>query len=203
MELAEAWDRPPPGAATPVEELAFLVCDAEMSGLDPVQDELLSIGWIAIDDAELRMDSTAEVLLASERGVGQSATIHRLRDCELRDGLSLDVALRRFIAAAVGRVLVFHNTPLDMAFLNRAASRCWGLPLLLPSVDTLRIEERRLRHRDEALTEGCLRLPNCRTRYGLGAHRGHSALTDAIATGELLLAQIAARGSGLRLRDLR
>lgn len=200
--LAGAWRVPPPGAATPVEKLSFLACDAEMSGLDPAGDEILSLGWIAIDDAELRVDSAAEVLLNNENGVGQSATIHRLRDCELRDGLSLEAALRCFVTASTGRVLVFHNTPLDMAFLNRASRKCWGLPLLLPSVDTLRIEQQRLRRRDEELTEGCLRLPNCRTRYRLGPHRGHSALTDAIATGELLLAQIAARGSGLRLRDL-
>ncbi|MEO1077991.1 MAG: 3'-5' exonuclease [Pseudomonadota bacterium] len=202
-ELAEAWEQPLLRGGTPVESLPFLVCDAEMSGLDPKRDELLSIGWVAIDNAELCLDSTAELLLNSESGVGQSATIHRLRDCELRDGLPLELALRRFLRAATGRVLVFHNAALDMAFLNRAARRCWDLPLLLPCIDTLRVEERRLRLRNEPLTEGCLRLPDCRARYGLGPHRGHAALTDALATGELLLAQIAARGSGLLLRDLR
>ncbi|MEM9314110.1 MAG: 3'-5' exonuclease [Pseudomonadota bacterium] len=201
-ELAEAWARPLLKATTPVDKLPLLACDAEMSGLDPRRDELLSLGWVAIDEGELRLDSTAELRLSSEGGVGQSATIHHLRDCELDGGLALEPALRRFLHAATGRVLVFHNAALDMAFLNRAARRCWGLPLLLPYVDTLRMEEQRLRRLDKPLSEGCLRLPECRARYGLGPHRGHSAFTDALATGELLLAQVAARGSGLLLRDL-
>jgi DNA polymerase-3 subunit epsilon len=202
-ELERAWETTLPGGAASVDTVSFLACDAEMSGLDPAKDELLSLGWVAIEGRELALDSATHVLLESDVGVGQSATIHRLRDCELRrDGQALEGALRRLVEAATGRILVFHNAALDMAFLDCAARRCWGLPLLLPSVDTLRIEERLLRRRHEVLAEGVLRLPECRRRYGLGPHRGHSALTDAIATGELLLAQIAARGPGLRLRDL-
>jgi len=200
--LTEFWSHPLPGGGAAVEALKFLVCDAEMSGLDPERGELLSLGWVRIEDLEIVLDSAAHQLLRSDRGVGQSATIHRLRDCELRGGLERKEALELLLAAARDHVLVFHNASLDMAFLNRAAEALWGLPLLAPTLDTLRIEERLLRRRSAPVGEGMLRLPVCRERYGLAPHRGHSALTDALATAELFLAQIGHRGRGLRLRDL-
>ncbi|MGL6010674.1 MAG: 3'-5' exonuclease, partial [Shewanella oncorhynchi] len=44
-----------------------------------------------------------------------------------------------------------------------------------------------------------LRLGACRERYGLPIYTAHSALTDALACGELLLAQMAAMGGAAKL----
>jgi DNA polymerase-3 subunit epsilon len=202
-ELQRAWREPLPRSATPARRLRFLACDGEMTGLDPQRDALLSLGWVPIDDGELLPGKARHLLLRPDAGVGQSATIHHLRDCMLRDGVPPAAALTALLRDARGRILVFHNGRLDSAFLDAAAKRIWGVPLLLPWLDTLRIEERLLRRRDHPPREGELQLTACRRRYGLPAHRAHSAVTDAIATGELLLAQIARRGPGLRLRDLR
>lgn len=201
--LEAVWTAPLPAAGSRVENLSFLVCDAEMSGLDASQAELLSLGWVAIDNLEVCLGTAKELLLRPRRGVGQSATIHRLRDCELQGGLEPEAALEAFLEAVRGRIPVFHNASLDTAFLDRVSRDAWGLPLLLPAVDTLRIEERRLRRRSDVVPEGAVRLAACRERYGLGAFGAHAALGDALATAELFLAQVAARGPGLRLRDLR
>jgi len=37
---------------------------------------------------------------------------------------------------------------------------------------------------------GSLRLTDCRSRYSLPAYHNHNALTDALATAELLIAQL-------------
>lgn len=202
-ELERVWREPLPRSATPTEQLRFLACDGEMTGLDPRRDTLLSLGWVPIDDGELLPGRARQVLLRPDTGVGQSATVHHLRDCMLRDGVRPDVALKTLLEDARGRILVFHNGRLDSAFLDAAARGAWGVPLLLPWLDTLEIEERLLRRRGHPLRQGELQLAACRRRYALPAHRAHSAVTDAIATGELLLAQLARRGAGLRLRDLR
>jgi len=202
-ELERVWTKPLPGPATPVGALRFLVCDGEMTGLDPRRDALLSLAWVPIDEGELLPGRARQVLLRPEGGVGQSATVHHLRDCMLRDALAPEAALRALLRDAGGRILVFHNGRLDCAFLDAVARASWGMPLLLPWLDTLRIEERILRRRDHPPLAGELQLTACRRRYDLPPHRAHSAVTDAIATGELLLAQIARRGRGLRLRDLR
>jgi DNA polymerase-3 subunit epsilon len=180
----------------------FLVCDAEMSGLDPQQAELLSLGWVRVSGNEILMETAEHHLIRNRDSVGQSATVHQLRDCELSAAGSLDDALSALLSASAGCVLVFHNAQLDLAFLDRAAKRLLGAPLLMPTVDTLLQEQRLLQRREQPIGSGELRLQACRDRYGLSAHAAHNALGDALATAELLLAHLSRRGADLKLRDL-
>ena len=186
--LQRCWQQPLPSTSSDWRQVSFLVCDAEMSSLDPASGELLSLGWVAIEDGGIRLDTARHHLIRAAETVGQSATVHQLRDCELEDAQSIDSALAAFLEAAAGRVLVFHNAFLDMAFLNKAARELFGVPLLLPTADTMALEERLLRRRDQAIQPGDLRLQGCRDRYGLPAYPAHNALLDALATAELLLA---------------
>ena len=91
---------------------------------------------------------------------------------------------------------------LDMAFLNRACWRSFRLPLLLPVIDTMAIEKRSLDHKHIPLVRNALRLSSCCTRYGLPPGTVHNALSDALATAQLLLAQVAHKGGRVRLEDL-
>jgi DNA polymerase-3 subunit epsilon len=111
-----------------------------------------------------------------------SATIHALRDCDLVSAASGDEVLDHFLRAAAGRVLVFHNASLDLAFLDRLSRRVFGAPVLLPAVDTLLQEQKLFQRRDQQVKAGELRLHACRERYGLPAYPGHNALLDALAT---------------------
>ncbi|EAQ99443.1 exonuclease domain-containing protein [Congregibacter litoralis] len=200
--VSTAWSMPLPAMTTPVEKLDFLVCDAEMSGLDPRQAELLSLGWVRVSGLEIALGSARHLLIRNRESVGQSATIHQLRDCELRDAGDVKEGLEALLAAAGGRVLVFHNAALDTAFLDYAAKAVFGAPLLLPTIDTLLLEKRLLQRQERPIGQGDLRLGACRERYGLTTHNAHNALGDAMATAELLLAHIAKRGRGLTLRDM-
>lgn len=200
--LREYWDHRLPSPSDAVADTEFLVCDCEMTGLDPDSSELISMGWVRVSGGEMLFGSGEHHLIRPEGSVGVSATVHQLRDCELEDGQRLGEVLKRFLVAAAGRVVVFHHAPLDSAFLDRAAKAQFGAPLLLPMVDTLRLEKRLLERRQEPLQTGALRLQACRERYQLPDFAAHNALADAVSTGELLLAHIAHRGGRLRLRDL-
>jgi DNA polymerase-3 subunit epsilon len=185
-----------------VSDLRFLACDGEMSSLDPGAGELLSLAWVPVERGEVILGGAVERRLRNVASVGQSATVHGLRDCDLRDGEAVAEVLESLLDAARGRILVFHHAALDIAFLEAAARRLWGMPLLLPVLDTLTLEERLLRRRGAVIAGGDLTLTACRARYGLPAHRAHTALGDALAGAELLLAQLARRGPDLRLGDL-
>ena len=200
--LRALWSAALPAVRAPLSTLSFLVCDAEMSSLDPERGELLSLGWVRIEGTEIQVASARHCLLRNRRSVGQSATVHGLRDCELERGASAEQALGALLRAARGGVLVFHHAALDLAFLNRACARAFGAPLLMPVVDTLVLEQRLMQRRDRSIAPGALRLSACRARYCLPVHRAHNALADALATAELFLAHCAARGGRLRLRDL-
>ena len=195
--LQQCWQQALPSTASDWREVTFLVCDAEMSSLDPTEGELLSLGWVVVQNGEICLDSAEHHLLKASASVGQSAVIHKLRDCELQDAEPLGTAIERLITLAAGKVLVFHHAVLDMAFLNLAAHELYGVPMLLPTVDTLALEERLLRRRQQVIKAGDLRLQGCRSRYGLPDYPAHNALIDAIATAELLLAHAGKRaGSG-------
>jgi DNA polymerase-3 subunit epsilon len=200
--LRRYWRNPLPSPTNKLRDTRFLACDGEMTGLDPRTDELVSLGWVGIRDGEQCLGTGEHHLVRSAGSVGVSATVHQLRDCELAAGESLQAVLERFLEVAAGCVLVFHHAPLDSAFLDLAGRRLFGAPLLLPMVDTLWLEQRRLERSGFTRGPGDLRLQACRERYGLPAHGAHNALTDAVATGELLLAHVASRGPDLRLRDL-
>ncbi|MEH6570288.1 MAG: 3'-5' exonuclease [Halioglobus sp.] len=198
--LGDCWELPLPKKRDDWRSVSFLVCDAEMSSLEVTEGELLSLGWVSIENGAIALGSASHYLINAEASVGQSATIHQLRDCELRDGLTELQVLEHFLAAAAGRVLVFHNAALDMAYLNRSSERCFYAPLLLPAVDTLALEHARFRKQGRVIKPGDLRLHECRNRYHLPSYPAHNALVDALATAELLIAQAKHRGSGAPLR---
>lgn len=200
--LADCWQASPPRAGDDWRRVPFLACDGEMSSLDAASGELLSLGWVPVDDGAAVLAGAAHRVLRPAGGVGQSAVIHQLRDLDVAAGDDAGVVLDALLAAARGRVLVFHNARLDVAFLDRLCQARHGAPLLLPVVDTLRLEQRLLGRRDHAFRAGDLTLGGCRARYGLPDHAAHNALTDALATAELLLAHAASRGARLKLKDL-
>ena len=188
--LERCWHEWQAGPRRDWREQEFLAVDAEMSSLDPQEGELLSLGWVAIEDAAIPLASGEHHLLQPERSVGQSATIHHLRDCEFEEALSPREVAERFLCAASGRTLVFHNAQLDLAFLDLACEHLYGAPLLLPFADTMAIEHRQMQRRQMAIKAGDLRLGACRERYNLPVYPAHNALVDALATAELLLAQL-------------
>ncbi len=202
--LAQCWAGKYPAKSTDWRKLEFLVVDTETSALSALEGEMLSIGWVILTNAGIKLNTAEHYLLTSERGVGQSATIHQLRDCELVAGISVETMMERFLEVARGRILVFHHALLDMSFLNQISCMLYNSPLLLPYIDTLQMEQRKISRQGKVLPKNGLRLASCRTRYNLPDYPGHNALVDALATAELLLAQLTYRsGSGkLSLGDL-
>ncbi len=193
--LHSCWKQPPPGRSD-WRARSFLVCDGEMSSLDPRRGELLSLGWVTVAGGAIQLGSARHQLLASERGVGHSATIHHIHDRDLARAPAPATAMAALLQAAAGKVLVFHHAPLDLAYLDQLSRKLYGGPLLLPVVDTLQLERARLQRRGHPMAPGALTLQACRSRYGLPPHGAHNALLDALATAELLLAQIAHRSAG-------
>ena len=194
--LQQSWQAPLPSTSRDWRRVSFLVVDAEMSSLDINEGELLSVGWVEVENGAIPLESARHYLIKAEKSVGQSATIHNLRDCELSEADTRAEVLQRFLDAAAGKVLVFHNASLDMAFLNGVSRREFDAPILMPCVDTLVQEKALLQRRDTPIKSGDLRLQACRDRYNLPPYPAHNALLDALATAELLIAHASHRSGG-------
>ena len=181
--------QPLPSTSRPFQQRRFVALDLETTSLDPKTGEIVSVAWVVIEQGRIHLDQARHFHLTPEQGVGQSAVFHQLTDTTLEAGIRFDALVPELLAAVAGSTLIFHHAELDMGFLNRYLRHTCGAPLLLPIADTLRLEYRRLHRRKTALEPGDLRLGTCRARYHLPALPAHDALSDAIATAELFLAQ--------------
>ncbi|SDK25850.1 DNA polymerase-3 subunit epsilon [Ferrimonas sediminum] len=183
-------------------QLPLLALDLELTGLDPAKDEIVSIGAIPIEQGRLRCQQAFYQLVRTRQSVGQSATIHGIVDHQLERASGLHQGLASLWPLLQGRVLVCHNAGLDLAFLRRDLARELGQREPLLAVDTLALEQRRLQRQGQTLQRDDLTLAACRRRYGLPEYPGHNALVDALACGELLLAQASALGQNPGLAEL-
>lgn len=183
----------------PLSEAPLMAMDLEMTGLDPVRDQILSIGLVPIEHGAIPLAGAEQKLVQIRGSVGQSATIHGILDHHLVQAVSIEEAMAWFLSRTRGRVLVAHHAPLDCRFLQQDMLAIYHQPVMLPTIDTLLVERLRLLREHSVIKEGSLRLGACRERYGLPVYSAHSALTDALACAELLLAQIAAMGGARQL----
>jgi len=186
-----------------INQSQLLSVDLEMTGLDASKHEVISMAWVPIINGEIILAQARSLMIAPERGVGDSATIHGIHDCDLHDAISLEQGIEQLLSAMRGRVLVAHHGALDIAFLQQAAQRLYGHKLPFELIDTLLIESKRLSRQGQHFDQQLLRLyPSC-ARYGLPHGTAHNALADALATAQLLLAQMAAiGGKPLSLKDI-
>jgi len=189
-ELAAA---PPARSGTPVSEVDLLSLDVETTGLDPRRDHVLSVGWVPVRGRQVVLAEAREVVVRPPAGVvvGESATVHRLTDDAVAAAPSLVDVLPEVLAALRGHVLLAHHAPIELDFLTRAAQQAWGCRLPLTAVDTMALQHRLVVGEHGEVRPGSLRLDAARRHFGLPRYTAHRAVTDAVATGELLLAQVA------------
>ncbi|MBL4913065.1 3'-5' exonuclease [Shewanella schlegeliana] len=188
----------------PLSQLPLMAVDLEMTGLDCQFDQILSIGLIPIHNGLLQVAKSQQLLVSIDGSVGDSAAIHGILDNQLTQAVSAKQAMAWFLEQTKGHVLVAHHAPLDLCFLKTEIQRCYGQTIQFVAIDTMAVEKRRLLRQHDVIKEGTLRLDACRQRYGLPVYAAHNAAVDALACGELLLAQMAgiAGNDELSLFDL-
>nr|WP_290444200.1 3'-5' exonuclease [Pseudoalteromonas sp. XMcav2-N] len=170
-------------------EADLVVLDLELTGLDPKRDEIVSAAWVEIRQGRVILNSARHVLNKEVHQLGQSPVIHGVDEQALQQGDTLRALLQQLGSLLEQRILVCHNALLDWGFIKRAFVHhdIETRPKLI--LDTMQIERDRLLRQGQTLTADCLTLSACRQRYGLPHASEHHALSDALSTAELLLAQ--------------
>lgn len=189
--LKEFYDVPAPHPKTRLDELPLLAVDVETTGLDPGEHQIVSIGWVPVTGGIIELGGAGYTVIRGSEGfsVGSSAVIHQLTDDEIAAGLSMEEALTQLLTALRGRALLAHFAPMEQNFLSAACQEHFGAPLQLPIVDTFAIERRHMEKMATYPRGEDLRLARVRARYSLPQYANHQALTDALASAELYLAQ--------------
>ncbi len=188
-----------------LDQIEFLALDLEATGLDLQQDEILSVGYTVIRNMSVILAESNYFLVRPKQAIPEeSAIIHRIFDDESSQGIELEDAMLEILKALQGRVLLAHHANIECGFLNKACKKVFGTGFIFPLVDTFAIEYKSLKHRGVTPYNQSLRLAALREDYNLPRYPAHNALSDAIATAELFIAQISHRtGNGaMKLSDV-
>lgn len=190
--IKEFLSVPFPDPQTSIEDTPILALDFETTGLDRVKDQLLSIGYVDMIGGFIKL-STAEhfIIKCQQKLQSDNVVIHQITEHEKLQGIELQVAIERLLNALAGKVMLAHFARIEIEFLSEACRQLYGFVPVFPVIDTLVIAKRRMDMRQIDYDPSELRLPNLRESFDLPSHYAHNALNDAIATAELLLAEMA------------
>jgi DNA polymerase-3 subunit epsilon len=194
-----SWD-----ANAPAEEIRFVVLDTETTGLDPRRDRLITIGAVAVRGGQIMLDDAFEALLKVAYN-NSSVTVHGITRDEAAGGMDEAEALVLFLDYLRDGVIVGHHIGHDIAVLNNACERHFGVTLKNSSLDTMDLT---LHLKDAGafdglpMTEG-FSLDGLCEMFGVVPHDRHTAGGDAFITAQIFLRLLpAARGVGRNTLDL-
>jgi DNA polymerase-3 subunit epsilon len=169
----------------PLKELSYTVFDTETTGLEPAAgDEIISIGALRIVNGRLLAGERFEQLIDPRRPLqAASMKIHGIAPEALRGQPTIERVLPAFHKFCEDTVLVGHNVAFDMRFLQ-LKEEITGVRFIQPVLDTLllsaALHESLASHQLETVAE----------RFGVNPGGRHTAVGDALMTGEVFLRMI-------------
>ncbi len=166
----------------------FFVLDFEATGLEPKRDSILSMGWTVIQKRRVQWREAQHHLVQYTQKIpSQSVAIHHITEQEAEHGAPIDELLPLLLSQLSGKILVAHFADIEVGFLQQLCQRYYGIKIPLVVVDTLQLAFRLKYQHATHVPQGALNLSALRELYGLPRCKAHNALSDAVATAELLL----------------
>lgn len=168
------------------DDLTFVVFDTETTGLLPHRDAIVQLAAVRVVRGRIVPGEVIDALVNPGRPIPAAATrVHGVSDAMVADAPDIVTVGRQFHAFARDAVIVAHNAPFDLAFLNRDAA-AMGVRFDHPVLDTVLLSAVLFgageTHTLDALCDrlGVVIPPELR----------HTALGDARATAEALCAML-------------
>ncbi|MBT2785133.1 MULTISPECIES: 3'-5' exonuclease [unclassified Halomonas] len=197
--IQQFFGTPLPDPETPISEVPMVALDMETTGLDERRHAIVSVGVVPFTLNRIKLAERRYWVVKPPRPLDEaSIAFHHITHSEIAQAPDLDDILDELLAQLAGRLVVVHFRNIERPFLDAAVKARRGEGVLFPMIDTMSLEARLHRQTLWARFRRWLgrppvsiRLHASRRRYGLPAYQGHHALVDALATAELLQAQIA------------
>ena len=107
-----------------------VVFDCETTGLDPKKDEIVSIGAVKIKENRILTNEALHLYVRQEKQIShKSITIHQIRHCDLKDALSIEEAIEKFLHFIGSRPLAGYYLEFDVAMINKYTRTMYGITL--------------------------------------------------------------------------
>ena len=183
---------------TPMKDVPFVAVDFETTGLDPDKHSIVSIGVVPFTLGRVQLGGSRHWLVKPQLPLHQtSITIHGITHADIDKAPDLEEVLDEVLESLAGRIPVVHYRSIERPFLNVALKWRIGEEIRFPVMDTMAIEAHLHPNRKPTWWQKLkgqqpvsIRLADSRLRYGLPHYPPHNALVDALASAELLMAQI-------------
>ncbi len=163
-------------------DLNYTVFDTETTGLEPsAGDEIISLGAVRIVNARLLKHEIFEQLVNPQRPINMDASrIHGIEAQALLGQPTIAEVLPQFQRFCEDTVLIAHNAAFDMRFLEMKEAAT-GIRFAQPVLDTLLLSS--IVHTSQEGHD----LDAVAERLGVSVIGRHTALGDALVTGEIFL----------------
>lgn len=117
------WDKPPPNE--------WVSLDCETTGLNTKTDDIISIGAVRISGNRVMTSERLELLVRPDKKKfsAESVRVHRLREQDVAQGVSVDDAMMQLMRFIGSRPLVGYYLEFDVAMINRVLFPILGMGL--------------------------------------------------------------------------
>ncbi|GEO86148.1 MULTISPECIES: 3'-5' exonuclease [Alphaproteobacteria] len=167
-----------------LDDLTYVVFDTETTGLFPERgDEIVQIAAVRIVNGRRVPGEAFDMLVNPGRPIPRSSSaIHGVTDAMVADALSVQEAVERFHTFAKGAVIVAHNAPFDMAFLQRRETEL-GIRFVNPILDTVLMSAAVFGLNEKHTLDDLVD----RLGVDLPESQRHTAMGDTLGTAEVFL----------------
>ena len=166
--------------AVPLHDLTYTVVDVETTGLSAYRDGITEICCLRVTGGQV-VDRFSTLVNPGQPIPMFIQLMTSITDDMVRDAPSFRQVIPEFLEFLGESVLVAHNAPFDLSFINYGLYSCGRPHLHNPAVDTIRLARRLLpdlqRRSLDAVTQ----------HLGISVADRHRAYGDAVATAEVLL----------------
>ena len=181
-----------------LKDIEFVALDFETTGLDADQNSIISIGLVPFTLQRIACRQAKHWFVTPEDKLKEdSIIIHGITHSDLKGAPDLLRILEQLLDELAGKIVVVHYRRIERDFFDAALRSLINEGIVFSVIDTMQIEANIQRARPKTFLDWfkrarpeSIRLASSRTRYNLPTYPPHDALTDAIATAELLQAQI-------------
>lgn len=186
---------PPHDLKTPVTESRYVVVDVETTGLNLMQDRLISIGAVAVVNGKIALGDSFSVVLqqraASEKG---NILLHGIGRAEQLEGVPPVDALLAFLDYLGKSPLVAFHVTFDETMIRRALREYLGLNFKHPWLDLAYV----MPGLHPPLSGKFRALDDWINHFNIRIDVRHNAFADALATAQLFqVANAHAAGKGI------
>lgn len=198
-ELQRFYQAGTVAADCPLNEVPFVALDVETTGLNAERHAILSVGLVPFTLKRISVAGSRHWVVKPQLPlIQQSIQFHGITHTDIKNAPDMAEILPDLLDCLAGRVVVVHHRAIERSFMDVVVKARWNEGLQFPIVDTMAIEAGIHRNKPQSLWARLtnrrpvsIRLSDSRIRYGLPHYPPHNALTDALATAELLQAQCA------------